>query len=99
MSMQSDRLISLMDFAILSLLLLVQFPAIFSSGFIIESKVCGDLIAYSNSYGNELFYINGNSVDRDLFCEVLVTFNQKGCNFEGYLRSDHCQLDVLTGLV
>lgn len=88
-----------MDFAILGLLFLVQLPVIFSTGFVIEPKVCGDLVAYSNSYGNELFYINGNSVDKDLFCEALLTYKGNGCNFEGYPISDHCHLDASTGMV
>ncbi|KAF4378353.1 hypothetical protein G4B88_025846 [Cannabis sativa] len=95
--MQSEQMWRLrMDFAILSLLLLVQLSAIFTSGFVVESKVCNDLVAYSNSYGDELFYINGNLVEKDLFCEALLSYNGNGCNLEGYLRNDHCQLDVST---
>ncbi|KAF4383739.1 hypothetical protein G4B88_020061 [Cannabis sativa] len=93
--MQSEQMWRLrMDLAILSLLLLVQLSAIFTSGFVVESKVCNDLVAYSNSYGDELFYINGNLVEKDLFCEALLSYNGNGCNLEGYLRNDHCQLDV-----
>lgn len=86
---------SRMGSALLGVLLLLQLPTVF--GFVTESKVCSDLIAYSNSYGNELFYINGNSVGKDLFCGALLIYKEKSCNFEGRLRSDHCQFYVSTG--
>lgn len=86
-----------MDFSVLSLLLLLQLPTIFASGVVLESKVCDDLIVYSNYGRHELFYVNGNSVGKAFFCEALKAFHEKGCNFEGYLKSDHCHLDLSTG--
>nr|POF18234.1 calmodulin-binding receptor-like cytoplasmic kinase 3 [Quercus suber] len=89
-----------MDIIVLSLLLLVQLPRIFASEFV-QSKVCGtDNIAYSNSNGHELFYINGDAVNEDLFCEALQFYHASGCIFDGYLGSNHCEVDLsLDGLV
>ncbi|KAF5459217.1 hypothetical protein F2P56_023189 [Juglans regia] len=83
-----------MDMTVLSLLLLMQLPRIYSSEFF-ESKVCcgADHIAYSYSNGCELFYINGNAVDKVLFCDALQTYRANGCIFEGYLGSNQCGLE------
>ncbi|BFG40155.1 hypothetical protein CerSpe_264290 [Prunus speciosa] len=78
----------------LSLLLLVKLPAISSSEFVIQSKVCSDHIAYSKSYGLELYYINGNSVEKALFCTALETYYANGCILEGYLGINHCVSDL-----
>ncbi|XP_075643046.1 calmodulin-binding receptor-like cytoplasmic kinase 3 isoform X1 [Castanea sativa] len=89
-----------MDIIVLSLLLLMQLPRIFASEFV-QSKVCGtDSITYSNSNGHELFYINGDEVNEDLFCEALQFYHASGCIFDGYLGSNHCKMDLsLDGLV
>lgn len=89
-----------MNIIVLSLLLLVQLPRIFASEFV-QSKVCGtDNIAYSNSNGHQLFYINGDAVNEDLFCEALQFYHASGCIFDGYLGSNHCEVDLsLDGLV
>ncbi|KAM3762040.1 hypothetical protein ACB098_01G314500 [Castanea mollissima] len=89
-----------MDIIVLSLLLLMQLPRIFASEFV-QSKVCGtDSITYSNSNGHELFYINGDEVNEDLFCEALQFYHASGCIFNGYLGSNHCKMDLsLDGLV
>ncbi|PQQ08617.1 calmodulin-binding receptor-like cytoplasmic kinase 3 [Prunus yedoensis var. nudiflora] len=81
----------------LSLLLLVKLPAISSSEFVIQSKVCSDHIAYSKSYGLELYYINGNSVEKALFCTALETYYANGCILEGYLGINHCVSDLSLG--
>lgn len=82
----------------LSLLLLVQLPRIYSSE-IFESKFCGaDHIAYSYSNGCELFYINGNAVDKVLFCDALQTYHANGCIFEGDLGSNPCGLELSPGM-
>lgn len=88
-----------MDITALSLLLLVQLPTIFASGFLIQSEVCGDFIAYSTSPGDELFYINGNSVDKYVFCEALQRYHANGCTLEGHPGSNRCHLDLLTGMI
>jgi hypothetical protein len=84
-----------MDSIVLSLLLLLaQLPRIFASEFV-QSKDCGfDHITYSNSNGHELFYINGDAVNKALFCEAIQFYHASGCIFEGYLGSNHCELDL-----
>ncbi|KAG7984529.1 hypothetical protein I3843_04G164500 [Carya illinoinensis] len=83
-----------MEMTVLSLLLLVQLPRIYSSEFL-ESKVCGaDHVGYSYSNGGELFYINGNAVNKVLFCEALQNYRATGCIFEGYLGSNQCELKL-----
>lgn len=80
------------------LLLLAQLPRIFASEFV-QSKDCGvDNITYSNSNGHELFYINGDAVNKALFCEALQFYHASGCIFEGYLGSNHCELDLSLGM-
>nr|XP_048323504.1 calmodulin-binding receptor-like cytoplasmic kinase 3 isoform X1 [Ziziphus jujuba var. spinosa] len=56
----------------LGLLVLVQLPTLYASGFLIESEVCGGLIAYSTSSGHEVFSINGNSVE---VCGGLIAYS------------------------
>lgn len=80
-------------------LLLVLLPAIFASAFVMQSKVCDELITYSNSNGQELFIINGDSLDKDSFCEALHIYHANGCIFEGYLGSNSCHLDHSIGMV
>lgn len=83
-----------MDIMVLILLLLVQLPRLFASEFV-QSKVCGaDHLAHSYSNGYELFYINGDAVDKVLFCEALHYYHANGCIFEGYLGSNNCELDL-----
>lgn len=85
--------------AVFSLLLFLQFWGIFASGFAIQSKVCGaDHIAYSNSNEVELFYINGNLVDKVSFCKVIQFHYANHCIFEGYSGSDYCGLDLSLGM-
>lgn len=88
----------IMAIIVLSLLLLVQLPRIYASEFF-HSKVCGaDHIAYSYSNGCELFYINGNAVDKVLFCEALQSYHADGCIFDGYLGSNQCESDPALGI-
>lgn len=87
-----------MDIVVLSLLLLVQLPRIYASE-IFHSKVCGaDHIAYSYSNACELFYINGNAVDKFMFCEALQSYRADGCIFDGYLGSNQCESDPALGM-
>ncbi|XP_061991457.1 calmodulin-binding receptor-like cytoplasmic kinase 3 [Rosa rugosa] len=79
-----------MAITMLSLLMLVQLPAIPASAFVIQSKVCKDQFAYATSNGKDLFYINGNSVEKALFCNALQTYYANGCILEGCLGSSHC---------
>lgn len=87
-----------MDIMVLILLLLVQLPRLFASDFV-QSKVCGaDHLAHSYSNGYELFYINGDAVDKVLFCEALHYYHANGCIFDGYLGSNHCELNLSSGM-
>ncbi|XP_041003221.1 calmodulin-binding receptor-like cytoplasmic kinase 3 [Juglans microcarpa x Juglans regia] len=82
-----------MDLIVLSLLLLMQLPRIYASE-IFHSKVCGaDHIDYSYSNACELFYINGNAVDKVFFCKALQSYRADGCIFDGYLGSNRCDSD------
>ncbi|XP_048440894.1 calmodulin-binding receptor-like cytoplasmic kinase 3 [Pyrus x bretschneideri] len=83
-----------MAIAVVSLLLFVQLPAIFASECVIQSRGCSDHIAYSSSHGHKLFYINGNSVEKTLFCTALWTYYANGCILEGDLGIYHCALDL-----
>ncbi|XP_044464242.1 calmodulin-binding receptor-like cytoplasmic kinase 3 isoform X2 [Mangifera indica] len=81
--------------ALFSLLLFMQLLEIFSSGFATRSKDCGaGLIAYSNFNDVELFYINGNLVDKTSFCKALQFHYASHCVFEGFFGSDYCGLDL-----
>ncbi|KAL6221303.1 PREDICTED: calmodulin-binding receptor-like cytoplasmic kinase 3 [Fragaria vesca subsp. vesca] len=89
--MKIAHIISLkMAVTILSLLLLIQLLAIPASGLVLQSKVCKDQFAHASSNGQDLFYINGNSVEKALFCDALQTYYANGCILEGYLGSRYC---------
>ncbi|TQD74120.1 hypothetical protein C1H46_040341 [Malus baccata] len=81
-----------MAITVVSLLLFVQLPKIFASEFVIQSRGCSDHIAYSSSHGHKLFYINGNSVEKALFCTAFQTYYANGCILEGDLGIFHCAL-------
>ncbi|KAE8691352.1 Calmodulin-binding receptor-like cytoplasmic kinase 3 [Hibiscus syriacus] len=77
------------------LLLFVQISRFFASGLEVKSKICGsDHLAYSNPFGHELFYLNGNLVDKVLFCKALQLHYANHCLFEGYTGTDYCGLDL-----
>lgn len=82
--------------ALFCLLLSTQFSRILCADFAVQSAVCGsDRIAYSDSYGNELFYLNGNRVNKILFCKALHCFHSENrCLLKGFLESDYCGLDI-----
>lgn len=80
-------------------LLVVLLPRTFVSSFAIQSKVCDDLIIYSNTNGHELFHINGNSLDKDSFCEALQIYHANGYIFHVYLGTNCCNLDLSIGMV
>ncbi|KAL4302758.1 hypothetical protein GQ457_10G016420 [Hibiscus cannabinus] len=82
------------------LLLFMQVLGFFASGLEVKSKICGsDHLAYSNSFGRELFYLNGNLVDKVLFCEVLQLHRANHCLFEGYTGTDYCGLDLSSAVL
>ncbi|KAK8698417.1 hypothetical protein V6N13_114536 [Hibiscus sabdariffa] len=82
------------------LLLFMQVLGFFASGLEVKSKICGsDHLAYSNSFGRELFYLNGNLVDKVLFCKVLQLHRANHCLFEGYTGTDYCCLDLSSAVL
>ena len=87
-----------MAVTILSLLLLVQLPAIPTSAFVVHSEVCNDQFAYANSNGLDLFYINGNSVEKGLFCNALQTYYANGCILERDLGNRYCGSVLTLGM-
>ncbi|OWM65945.1 hypothetical protein CDL15_Pgr015370 [Punica granatum] len=61
-----------MSIALVTLLLSMIFLGISASGFVLDSKDCADdRIGYSVHSGQELFFINGDLVDKSLFCNAL----------------------------
>ncbi|GMJ07529.1 calmodulin-binding receptor-like cytoplasmic kinase 3 [Hibiscus trionum] len=72
-----------------SLLLFVILSRFFASGIEVTSKICGaDHIAHLNFNSHELFYLNGNLVDKVLFCKVLQFHYEDNCVLEGYTGAD-----------
>ncbi|OMO95989.1 hypothetical protein COLO4_15567 [Corchorus olitorius] len=81
--------------SIFNLLMFMHLSTFFASGLEVKSKICGaDHIAYSNLYGHEFFYLNGNLVDKVLFCKALQLHYADHCVFEGYSGTDYCGLDL-----
>ncbi|KAK6945160.1 Serine-threonine/tyrosine-protein kinase, catalytic domain [Dillenia turbinata] len=86
---RSDAILC-MSVVLLSLLLLLQLPVSFASRVMITSRVCGnDHIAYSSFLGNQLFYVNGNLVDKDSFCKVLKFHPVNSCILDGNIGGDN----------
>ncbi|KAL4397845.1 hypothetical protein HN51_002379 [Arachis hypogaea] len=81
-------------FALL-LMLLLQLSIISTSAVILRSNDCGtDWVARSySSDGEELFYINGNVVNKVAFCEALQLYIANGCNLKDYFGSNNCAMD------
>ncbi|XP_054807020.1 calmodulin-binding receptor-like cytoplasmic kinase 3 [Prosopis cineraria] len=82
----------------LAFMLLLQLPRIFGFGDFLQSKGCGaNWVAYSYSHGQELFYINGNVVNKDTFCKALQLYMVNGCDAKCYFASTSCGLEVSFG--
>jgi len=90
-----------MAISALFLVLLLQLSTIFCSEVVLQSKDCGtDWVAHSySSHGQELFYINGNVVNKVAFCEALQLYTEKGCDVKDYFESVKCVTDVSFGMV
>lgn len=90
-----------MAISALFLVVLLQLSTIFGSEVVLQSKECGtDWVAHSHaSHGQELFYINGNVVDKVAFCESLQSYTEKGCDVNDYFGSVKCVTDVSFGMV
>jgi len=89
-----------MAFTALSLVLLLQLSTIFGSEVVLQSKDCGsDWVAHSySSHGQDLFYINGNVVNKVAFCEALKLYIAKGCDVKDYFGSVKCVMDDSFGM-
>lgn len=83
---------------LLSFLLLVQFPAVFSSR-LIQPASCGTyrVRSLSNS-GQELFYINDKLVDRQLFCKTLKLYVSNHCFIGTKIVNRYCVLNLALGI-
>ena len=81
-------------------MLLLQLSIISSSAVILRSNDCGtDWVAHSySSDGEELFYINGNVVNKVAFCEALQLYIANGCNLKDYFGSNNCAMDGSFGM-
>nr|GMD82788.1 calmodulin-binding receptor-like cytoplasmic kinase 3 [Ipomoea batatas] len=85
-----------MAFGVLSFLLLVQLPIIFASGLLEHSKACGTYhVSYSDDLHYELFYINGELVDKNVFCKSLIIDDTNRCFNSGNVGYQQCGLAVL----
>lgn len=83
---------------LLSLLLLVQLPAVLSSR-LIQSASCGTYgVSPVSSSGQESFYINDKLVDRQLFCKTLKLYMSKHCFSSTKLVNRYCGLNIALGI-
>ncbi|GAB2210615.1 hypothetical protein Drorol1_Dr00015884 [Drosera rotundifolia] len=79
------------------LLLILLLSPLGTSGFEIQSTVCGeDHLAYSNIQRNENFYVNGQKVDKGSFCQMLTLHYQSHCPINSYFTNTLCGLDLST---
>ncbi|PKI72708.1 hypothetical protein CRG98_006916, partial [Punica granatum] len=84
-----------MSIALVTLLLSMIFLGISASGFVLDSKDCADdRIGYSVHSGQELFFINGDLVDKSLFCNALQSYYINHCSVEEFPGFSHCWLDL-----
>nr|WIL59952.1 nodulation protein [Melilotus officinalis] len=81
---------------VLFLVILLQLSTIFGSEVVLQTKDCGNNLV-ANSYSNqgeELFYINGNVVNKVDFCKALQLYTANGCDVKDYFESNNCVLDL-----
>lgn len=85
-----------MDYTVLLLVILLQLSTVFGSGDVLQTKDCGDNSVASSisSHGEELFYLNGNVVNKVGFCKALKLYIANGCDVNDYFESNHCVLDL-----
>ncbi|KAG4943003.1 hypothetical protein AAZX31_17G106400 [Glycine max] len=84
-----------MAITVLFLVLLLQLWTVFGSEVVLQSRDCdSDWVAHSySSHGQDLFYINGNVVNKVAFCEALQLYIAKGCDVKDYFGSVKCVVD------
>ncbi|KAG4197269.1 hypothetical protein ERO13_A05G014000v2 [Gossypium hirsutum] len=84
--------------SMVSLLLFMQLSTFFASSIQVKSKICGtDHIVYSTSNGHESFYLNGDLVDKVLFCKTLQLHYADECVFEGFTATNYCGSNLSSG--
>ncbi|XP_022871555.1 calmodulin-binding receptor-like cytoplasmic kinase 3 [Olea europaea var. sylvestris] len=83
-----------MALVLLSLLLLVQSPRISASGLLQHRKACGTYhISYLGNPDRELFYIDGNLVEKYLFCKALRIYHENHCLVTRNIGNQYCGLE------
>lgn len=88
-----------MALVLLSLLLLVQSPRISASGLLQHRKACGTYhISYLGNPDRELFYIDGNLVEKYLFCKALRIYHENHCLVTRNIGNQYCGLEFSLGL-
>lgn len=72
----------------LSFLLLIQIPIILASG-VLHLKGCNTYkVSYSNNFSHKFFYLNGELVNKDLFCKSINSYHAKKCFINTNTRSN-----------
>ncbi|KAI3495974.1 hypothetical protein L1887_38322 [Cichorium endivia] len=73
----------------LSFLLLIQIPIILASG-VLHLKDCNTYkVNYSHDFSHKIFYLNGELVNKDLFCKSIKSYHAKKCFINTNTRN-HC---------
>lgn len=86
-----------MAFTALLLVLLLQLSTIFGSAIVLKTKDCGNnwvANSISSNGDQELFYINGNVVNKVAFCKALQLYIANGCDVKDYFGSNNCVLEL-----
>ncbi|KAL3532288.1 hypothetical protein ACH5RR_005809 [Cinchona calisaya] len=80
--------------AVLSLLLLVLLPRLSAFGVLKDLSGCGTYhIGYLENPNERLFYINGELVERYLFCKALKLYQENHCLIRENVKRKYCGLD------
>lgn len=89
-----------MALVLLNLLCLVQLQTLFakSNGLLGEND-CGVLsVSLWSTRGRALFYLNGELVDKGLFCKALQLYDSNHCFSFKKLRNRYCRLNLALGM-
>ncbi|GAB4828235.1 hypothetical protein Ancab_035147 [Ancistrocladus abbreviatus] len=75
----------------------LSFSIVFTSGFEMQSTVCGnDHVLYSNSPGNEVFYINGRKLEKEIFCKAIHLHDANRCPIKKDFGNSFCAFNLPT---
>ncbi|KAI3443886.1 hypothetical protein Pfo_000551 [Paulownia fortunei] len=87
-----------MALVLLSLFVLVQSPRISASGLLKHGKACGTYhISNLGDPRHELFFINGQLVERYFFYKILRDYHKRNCFITEYVRNQYYGLDLTLG--